>query len=51
MNTEDFIDLKDYNRVMLERDNKDYMEGYINAMIDYKIINTSQAEELQKMKK
>lgn len=29
----------------------DYIEGYINAMIDYKIINTCQAEELLKMNK
>jgi len=51
MHKRDFIDLKDYNRVMLESNNEDYMEGYINAMVDYKIINTSQAEELLKMKK
>ena len=50
MNKKDFGDMKKYCESMrLQGDNKDYMEGYINAMIDYKIINTVQADELIKM--
>ena len=51
VNKKDFNDFKKYAEAMY-KDNveEDYMEGYINAMIDYKIINTCQAEELVKMK-
>jgi len=51
MNKKDFNDLKEYAKAMY-KDNVegDYMEGYINAMIDYKIINTCQADELVKIK-
>ena len=47
MNNKDFKDLKKYAKAMCK--DKNYMEGYINAMIDYKIINTTQAEELIKI--
>lgn len=52
MNKKDFETLKGYTESMkLQGDNEDYMEGYINTMIDYKIINTSQADELMKITK
>ena len=47
MNKKDFEELKKYAKSQAD---KNYMEGYINAMIDYKIINTTQAEELIKIK-
>lgn len=49
MYKKDFKDLKKYAKTMHK--DKDYMEGYINAMIDYKIINTTQADELVKINK
>ena len=50
MNKKDFNHLKEYTKSMILKGNeKDYMEGYINALIDYKHINTSQADELVKI--